>query len=98
MKIDSPFARRYNVAEFFFGNEADKYVDDIVDVVNQILDDKDDIEFGIAFQKYLNMEKFYVSSSILDETTAGFGKIDENGFFKYPFPAKFIKQFISNKE
>jgi hypothetical protein len=94
MKIDTPFARSYNVAEFFFGEEAGKYVDIIDEIVNQILVDKDDIQFGVALQKYLNMEKFQVSTNILNETTAGYGKLDENGFFKYPFPVKFIKQFI----
>lgn len=98
MKIDSPFARRYNVAEFFFGEEAGKYVDSIDEIVNQILIDKDDTGFGVALQKYLNMEKYNVSTNILNEVTVGYGKLDENGFFKYPFPAKFIKQFLYSKE
>lgn len=95
--LNNPFARRYEVAEFFFGEEADKYLDLVDIAVEQFfVENKDDTHYGIAFQRFLQMDTVYFSSGICETLTAGFGKLDGNGYFEFPLPSKFIKQITAN--
>lgn len=37
-----------------------------------------------AIEKFLCGEQYYTSTSIADETTHGYGTLDDYGYFQYP--------------
>jgi hypothetical protein len=49
----------------------------------------------IAVKRYEDGESLNVSIDIADETSYGYGKLDENGFFEYPL--FFIKEAITEE-
>lgn len=99
MKIDTPLARLYNVAEYFFGNEASEHLDIVNDAIDHVYCNHDDADVREAFKRYLECkETLYFSTGICEMLTAGFGGCDEYGYFKYPLPAKFIDQFLVEKK
>jgi hypothetical protein len=50
-----------------------------------------------AFLRWSRGEKFGVSTSIVDELTYGYGKLDELGFWEFPLPPDFIERINNIK-
>ena len=98
MKIDTPLARLYNVAEYFFGDQASEHFDIVNEAIDHVYCDHGDADVREAFKRYLEgKEKLYFSTGICEMLTAGFGVCDHNGYFEFPLPGKFIDQFYGIK-
>ena len=96
-KIDTPAARRYNAAEYFFGDEATQYLDLVEEAVNHMYSNHDEHDVREAFKRYLRGDLLYFSSGICECLTAGFGKCNDYGYWEFPLPAKFVDQFYGVK-
>ena len=95
MKIDTPLSRLYNVAEYFFGDQASKHLEIVNEAIDHVYCDAEDADIREAFRLYLECkEKLYCSTGICEMLTAGFGGCDEHGYFTYPLPAKFIDKYL----
>lgn len=92
-RIDSPSARRYNVAEYFFGDEATEYLELVEDAIDHVFNTRDDADVREAFTRYLRGDKLTFSMGICEGTTAGFGECDNYGYWEYPLPMNFIDRF-----
>ena len=98
MKIDTPLARLYNVAEYFFGEQASEHLDIVNEAIDHVYCNHDDADVREAFKRYLEgKEKLYFSTGICEMLTAGFGKCNDYGYFEFPLPGKFIDDFLAAK-
>lgn len=96
-RIDTPVARRYNVAEYFFNDEATQYLDLVEEAIDHVYWNHDDRDVREAFKRYLRGDLLTFSTGICESLTAGFGKCNDYGYWEYPLPAKFIDQFYGVK-
>lgn len=96
-RIDTPAARRYNVAEYLFDDEASQYLDLVEEAVNHVFADSSEADVREAFTRYLRGDRLSFSSGICESLTAGFGEINNYGYWEYPLPAKFIDRFYGVK-
>lgn len=98
MRIDIPSARRYNVAEYFFGDEATQYLDLVESAIDHFFCNHDESDIREAFRRYLCGDKLSFSSGICEGLTAGFGEINEYGYWEYPLPMNFVDRFYGVKK
>ena len=96
-RIDTPACRRYNVAEYFFGDEASQYLDLVEQAVDHVFSNHDDADIREAFKRYLRGDKMSFSSGICEDTTGGFGECDYYGYWEFPLPMNFIDRFYGVK-
>jgi hypothetical protein len=85
-------SRKYDIAEYFFDDEATQYLDYVDEAIDEVF--SVDLKTANALKKYRDGEKFYLSTGIGEEITAGFGTLDEYGYFEFPLPANFVKKFL----
>lgn len=98
MKIDNPSARLYNVAEYFFGEQASEHLDIVNEAIDHVYCNHEDADVREAFHRYLaGKEKLFFSTGICEMLTAGFGHCNEHGYFEFPLPGKFIDDFLVTK-
>lgn len=100
MKIDNIVARKYNLAEYFFDEDASTYFDLVEAAIDEIYNKTgrdEDRKVGEAFTRYLAGEKVWFSTGICGNLTAGFGKVSPTGYFDYPLPTNFVKSFLESK-
>ena len=93
MRIDNIQARRYNVAEYLFGDDATDKLDLIDDYLPIFFCDKSDRDVLVAFRWYLEGKKLSFSSGICESLTAGYGEIDGLGYWEFPLPLGFVDRF-----
>ena len=98
MRIDNIQARRYNVAEYFFNDEATQYLDLVEEAVDHVYLNHEDRDVREAFKRYLRGDLLMFSTGICESLTAGFSKCNDYGYWEYPLPAKFIEQFYGVKQ
>jgi len=97
MKIDSPAARLYNVAEYFFNEEATQYLELTQEAIDHVYNTHDDANVRVAFERYLRGDELTFSSGICEGLTAGFVKCDYYGYWEYPLPMDFVDRFYGVK-
>lgn len=97
-RIDNGAARRWNVAEYFFNDDAGKYIDLVEEAVDHVFCNYDEWSVREAFKRYLRGDPIYFSSGICDTLTGGFGKIDQYGYWEFPMPSNFVDQFYGVKK
>lgn len=97
MRIDTPSARLYNVAEYFFGDEASQYLELVEDAINHVYCSRDDAAVREAFTRYLQGDKLTFSSGICEGLTAGFGECNCHGYWEFPLPMNFVDHFYGLK-
>lgn len=88
-------SRKYDVAEFFFGDEATSRLDIIDEMLQQ--DYSGHSEFaGVmeAFRRYARGDSLSYSTDLMNVTTAGFGTCDHGGNWDYELPGKFVKKYL----
>ena len=95
--IDTPAARKYNVAEYFFDTNASQYIDLVEDAISHVFCDQKDHGTREAFSRYLSGEKIGFSRGICECLTAGFGECDDYGYWEFSLPMDFVNQFYGTK-
>ncbi len=90
-------ARRYDVAEYFFHDEATEHLELVEAAIDHVYVDKDDAHFREAFRRYLRGDKVTFSLGICESTTAGFGACDHYGYWEFPLPGQFIEEYLRNR-
>ena len=89
--------RRWEVAEYFHGENAGDHLDDVELTIFQIYNEHRDGFTRAAFTYYLAGLKVTFSTGICGNTTGGFGKLDENGYWQFPLPEPFVKHLLGEK-
>ena len=98
MRIDNPQARKYNVAEYLFKENANERLEEIDEALDQIYCDHEDRDTREAFRRYLKGEQLSFSTGAFCEMlTAGFGRISDYGYWDFPLPGDFIDTFYGVK-
>ena len=90
-------SRRYDVAEYFFGDEATEHLELVEAAVDHVYADHHDAEVREAFKRYLRGERLTFSSGICETTTSGFGECNHYGHFEFPLPSNFVERFLRNR-
>lgn len=90
-KIDTPSARLYNIAEYFFEDEASEHISLVKEAIVHMFPEDNDIHE--AFSRYLDGKKLFFSSGICESLTAGYGELNESGYWEFPLPLDFVDQF-----
>lgn len=96
-RIDTPLARRYNVAEYFFSDRATENYNLVEEAVYHVYADAEHRHVKTAFERYLSGEALYFSTGICECLTAGFGECDYYGYFEFPLPMDFVDRFFVEK-
>ena len=91
-------SRRYDVAEYFFDEEATEHLDLVEAALDHVYTDRSDIDIREAFKRYLRGDKLWFSSGICETLTAGFGECNHYGYWEFPLPSKFIETFLKSRE
>jgi hypothetical protein len=87
--------RRYDLAEYFFNEEAGQNLDLVEEaILSAFYTDSVNTPYGDALFRYLGGEKVQIANSLFDQQTAGFGRLDEYGLFEFPLPAPFFKKYV----
>ena len=97
-RIDNISARRWNAAEYFFKDEAAEYLDLVEEAIDHVFCNSDESVVREAFKRYLRGDVLYFSSGICETLTAGYGKIDQYGYWEFPLPSNFVDQFYGLKK
>lgn len=97
MTIDSTSARLYNVAEYFFGDEATQYLELVQDAIDHVYSQHEHLNIREAFSRYLRGDKLTFSSGICEGLTSGFGECNDYGYWEYPLPMDFVDRFYGVK-
>jgi hypothetical protein len=90
-------SRRYDVAEYFFGEEATEHLDLVEAAVDHVYADHHDTEVREAFKRYLRGDRLTFSTGICESLTAGFGECNHYGYFEYPMPSNFVEKFLRGR-
>ena len=97
----SAIAQKWDVAEYLLGDGAAiAFAGDGSEVetaINQTFTDEGDADIRRALMLYSEGKVPQHSSGICETHTAGYGKLDENGYWEFPLPANFVERFLSFK-
>ena len=93
----SILSQHWDVAEYFFNDEASEHFDLIFEAIDHVYNTEEDYDIRVALTKYATGNIPNHSSGICETHTAGYGKLDENGYWEFPLPANFVERFLSFK-
>lgn len=84
---------KWNLAEYFNEQEASKVYEVLDDFILHLY--KDDNTVQEAMFKYADGVQPFISTGICGDLTAGYGRLDDNGYWEFPLPSDFVAKFIS---